>query len=179
MSDESEHLIEQDDVKRSDTRSSSETIELADLPMFWQGRAKALRILLDSRGTPDTYTDTQADTYEECAKELRAALSSDVAQRPAEPHQGAITTEQLDKLQFGRTLHTRPTDQRTSSETDAASRRIIPMTQHEFVVKIEPQFAMSKAELYKKVKAWLEHNGHTAAGHGFEFVEIRHKEVDE
>jgi hypothetical protein len=57
------------------SRLSSGTIELADLPMFWQGRAKALRILLDRRGTPDTYTETQADTYEECAKELQTAIS--------------------------------------------------------------------------------------------------------
>jgi len=53
------------------------------------------------------------------------------------------------------------------------------MKQHEFVVKVEPQFAMTKSQLYNKVKSWLEHNSHTASGHGFEFIEIRRTGDDE
>jgi hypothetical protein len=50
-------------------------IELADLPMFWQGRANALRILDSKRGQSDHATLETAWTYEECAKELAAALA--------------------------------------------------------------------------------------------------------
>lgn len=65
---------------------STEIIELADLPLFWQGRANALSLLNGRRVEPDARTVGLIETYEECAKELRAALSSGAAQ--AEPNCG-------------------------------------------------------------------------------------------
>ena len=49
-------------------------IPLRDLPMFWQGRARALR-LLDADRESDPITLQTALTYETCAAELKAALA--------------------------------------------------------------------------------------------------------
>lgn len=49
---------------------------LADLPLYWQGRANALGLLNDRRVVPDEGIKQQIETYEECAKELRLALAS-------------------------------------------------------------------------------------------------------
>lgn len=46
------------------------------------------------------------------------------------------------------------------------------MKNHEFKIKIEAQFNMTKAKAFEKLKNWLEHNAHTSSGHGFEFVEL-------
>ena len=51
-------------------------IPLKDLPLFWVGRAKALRILDGKIKQSDHATLETARTYEECAKELRAAIIS-------------------------------------------------------------------------------------------------------
>lgn len=48
---------------------------LIDLPLFWRGRAQALRILDKARTVSDEATLTSADAYAECAAELTAALS--------------------------------------------------------------------------------------------------------
>lgn len=53
---------------------ADELIPLNDLPMFWQGRANALRILDESRDQSDPATLLEAWAYEICANELRAAL---------------------------------------------------------------------------------------------------------
>ena len=50
-------------------------IELADLPLFWQCRAKALSIL--NEVNPDQHTTGVIETYEECVEELRAALDKE------------------------------------------------------------------------------------------------------
>jgi hypothetical protein len=62
--------------------TSREELPLADLPMFWEGRANALRILDSQRGQSDHATLEQAWTYDECAKELREALRTLPAQGP-------------------------------------------------------------------------------------------------
>lgn len=49
---------------------------LEDLPMFWQGRANALRILDRHQTKSDAVTVETARVYEECATELRAALAA-------------------------------------------------------------------------------------------------------
>jgi len=52
---------------------------IEDLPMFWQGRANALRILVSESERAPLASDAtlrQAETYEECAKELRAAMAA-------------------------------------------------------------------------------------------------------
>ncbi len=48
---------------------------LDELVMIWKGRARALTILRNTRGTPDDLTLGQIEAFEECSKELRAALS--------------------------------------------------------------------------------------------------------
>lgn len=48
---------------------------LEDLPLFWQGRANALRILDSHRTNSDIATLEAARVYEECAKELRASMA--------------------------------------------------------------------------------------------------------
>lgn len=53
------------------------------------------------------------------------------------------------------------------------------MKKQEFVVKVEPHWSMTKMELYKKLKAWIEHYGHTASSYGFDFEEIRYIGEDE
>lgn len=63
-------------------------IELLDLPMFWTGRAKALRLLHAEQKHPVDATLRAAETYENCADELRAALAT--------PHSGQ-TSEQFAK----------------------------------------------------------------------------------
>lgn len=50
---------------------------LEDLPMFWQARANALRFLDKHRSKSDAITLETARVYEECANELRAAMSAD------------------------------------------------------------------------------------------------------
>jgi hypothetical protein len=50
--------------------------KLADLPMFWQGRANALRILDSKRDKSDDGTLRTAEAYKECARELHAVLST-------------------------------------------------------------------------------------------------------
>lgn len=42
----------------------------------------------------------------------------------------------------------------------------------EFKVKIEMHTSTTRREAYAKLKSWLEHNGHTSAGHGFAFQEL-------
>lgn len=56
------------------TEREAQTIELSDLPMFWQGRANAFSILAGKQGQNGESTLMQAKVYEECARELRAAL---------------------------------------------------------------------------------------------------------
>lgn len=53
------------------------------------------------------------------------------------------------------------------------------MKTFEFKVKMEMQFNCKKNEAYDKLKSWLEHNGHTATGHGFEFKEVDYIGRDE
>lgn len=48
-------------------------VPVKDLPLFWRGRAQALR-LLDKRSSNEP-ARIEADTYEECAKELSEALA--------------------------------------------------------------------------------------------------------
>ena len=54
-------------------------LELDDLPMFWQGRANALSISASKRGQYGEATLMEAKVYEECARELRAALRATTA----------------------------------------------------------------------------------------------------
>lgn len=54
---------------------SASSISLKDLPLFWQGRANALRIIDSHRAQSDATTLEVARIYEECAAELRAAIS--------------------------------------------------------------------------------------------------------
>lgn len=50
-------------------------IELNDLPLFWRGRAKALRVLIEQRKlSTNGETERQAATYDTCADELALAL---------------------------------------------------------------------------------------------------------
>jgi hypothetical protein len=46
------------------------------------------------------------------------------------------------------------------------------MSTTEFKITVEKDFSMSKAELYAKVKHWLEHNAHTCCSFGFSLKEI-------
>lgn len=48
---------------------------LKDLPLFWQGRANALRILDGQRTESNAATLEAARVYEECATELRASMA--------------------------------------------------------------------------------------------------------
>lgn len=48
---------------------------LEDLPLFWQGRANALRLVDGHRSKSDVATLEAARIYEECATELRAAMA--------------------------------------------------------------------------------------------------------
>jgi hypothetical protein len=50
-------------------------IPLKDLPLFWQGRTNALRIVDSHNAKSDVTTLEIARVYEECATELRAALA--------------------------------------------------------------------------------------------------------
>jgi hypothetical protein len=54
-------------------------IQVKDLCMFWQGRANALRILDSHRSESDGATLEAARIYEECAKELAAAMEAKLA----------------------------------------------------------------------------------------------------
>lgn len=54
----------------------ADRIALADLPLFWRGRAKAFRLLDAARNVSIDATLRQAETYDECADELAAALQS-------------------------------------------------------------------------------------------------------
>jgi hypothetical protein len=49
-------------------------IPLRDLPLFWQGRTNALRIVNSHAAKSDVATLETARVYEECAAELRTAL---------------------------------------------------------------------------------------------------------
>lgn len=49
---------------------------LKDLPLFWQGRTNALRIVDGHAAKSDVTTLETARIYEECAAELRAALTA-------------------------------------------------------------------------------------------------------
>ena len=73
----------------------SDIIALADLPLFWQGRAKGLSLLNGSRSEPDARTIGLIETYEECAKELRAALSTDPATPTAGGDEAAAEIKRL------------------------------------------------------------------------------------
>jgi len=55
-------------------------IELNDLPMFWEGRAKALR-LLNAQQQTDVVTAETIIVYERCAEELRASITAAEAAR--------------------------------------------------------------------------------------------------
>lgn len=46
------------------------------------------------------------------------------------------------------------------------------MKNAEFKVKVKADFSMSKAQLYHKVKGWMEHHAHTASSFGFELEEV-------
>jgi len=50
---------------------------IADLPMYWTGRAKALTLIRDARdASSEDYTLGQIEAFEDCAKELRAILAT-------------------------------------------------------------------------------------------------------
>lgn len=49
----------------------------------------------------------------------------------------------------------------------------------DFKVKAEADFAMTKRELYKKLKDWLEHNSHTTSSFGFTLKELDFWKEDE
>ncbi len=51
-------------------------IPLRDLPLFWQGRTSALRLVNSHAAKSDPLTLEVARTYEGCAAELRAALTA-------------------------------------------------------------------------------------------------------
>lgn len=51
-------------------------IDMSDLPLFWRGRAKALRILDSHRKESWGETLEAARIYEECADEFCAALKA-------------------------------------------------------------------------------------------------------
>jgi hypothetical protein len=51
-------------------------IDLSDLPLFWRGRAKALRLLDSHRKESCGETLEAARIYEECADEFCAALEA-------------------------------------------------------------------------------------------------------
>lgn len=51
-------------------------IPLNDLPLYWQGRANAFRIIDAARTQSDAATLEAANAYEECANELGAALAA-------------------------------------------------------------------------------------------------------
>lgn len=42
----------------------------------------------------------------------------------------------------------------------------------EFKIKVQADFSMTKAQLYKKLKDWFEHNAHTTSSFGFTLEEI-------
>ena len=47
-----------------------------ELAMFWDGRAKSLRLLQAHKRAPDDYTEGMIEAYETVARELRAALAA-------------------------------------------------------------------------------------------------------
>lgn len=54
-------------------------IALSDLPLFWEARARALRLLIAARNDRSPIYDGTlgtAETYEECVKELKEALAA-------------------------------------------------------------------------------------------------------
>lgn len=58
-------------------------LELADLELLWRGRTDALRLLDKAREMPgDRETLAEANTYENCANELKAALRSSAEPAP-------------------------------------------------------------------------------------------------
>lgn len=63
-----------------------------DLPMFWGGRARALRILNGRRKESDAATIEAAKAYDECAGELSTALrqAEATAAPPTVSHDGEI-----------------------------------------------------------------------------------------
>lgn len=56
--------------------SEHDVIALTDLPLFWEGRARALQILQDRASRPDTHTATQIETIRELMAELSRALAA-------------------------------------------------------------------------------------------------------
>jgi hypothetical protein len=71
-------------------------IEERDLPLFWQGRANALKIVNSRRDQSDPETAGQIQAYQECAEELRRALASAPADQSDAGRDGVI--EALEKL---------------------------------------------------------------------------------
>lgn len=65
-------------------------LPLQDLPMYRQGRATALSLLNDRRVVPDERTKQEIETYEECARELRAALAATSPTRDGAEGAGSI-----------------------------------------------------------------------------------------
>jgi hypothetical protein len=53
-----------------------ETITVDEWPLFWRGRAQALRLLNDKAKVPNEATLARAEAYETCADELSAALAT-------------------------------------------------------------------------------------------------------
>jgi hypothetical protein len=49
------------------------------------------------------------------------------------------------------------------------------MRNFEFNVKIQMQWSATKAEAFRKFKAWLEHEGHTTPSFGFDLIETTHQ----
>ena len=58
-------------------------IPVPDLALFWKGRAQALRLLDKAARDGNEYARAAAEAYDECAKELEAALALDKRPRAA------------------------------------------------------------------------------------------------
>lgn len=62
------------------TPKTAAPLPLDDLPLYWEGRARAFRIIDNQRIESNEATLAQAGVYEECANELRASLRAAPAQ---------------------------------------------------------------------------------------------------
>ena len=50
------------------------------------------------------------------------------------------------------------------------------MKQFEFKIQIEMQWNSSEAEALRKLKSWLEHEGHTTPSFGFALIKVTYTE---